>query len=1051
MEGFGQFRQKTTEELKKQVEATSEKLGTSIIRPNDSSDIFETNYEILSDTYKQRYDAYLKILRAEKGSDILTQEDKEKIRVRLEALNNLDNYIENHKINEEERILRHKQFTIFEDIRNFLEKGIDSGYIKLPTGTGKTVLFSQIVEALGLKTVITVPSKILVSQTGDRLEKFTDLEFGSVYTENKDFSKQTTITTYNSLVRQTKLGNLSPKDFNLIILDEAHKALGDETKKVVNEFDDIKLGFTATPKYSNYRDVKNILPQMMHSMSVVEATREGLINRFKVIVAETTVDLSGIKIKKGDYDSIELEKAVNIPSRNIAAVKLYKEAFSGKQGIAYCSGVKHAKDLTEMFLQQGVPAAYITGETPESERNDILAAYRSGEIKVLCNARVLIEGFDEKNASVCLNLHPTRSLVDAEQRAGRVLRLDENNPDKWAYIVDFVDKHGGRQPILFSTIAESAQVISEEDDLKIKEFPRDNFDNFKDRIFNDFNNFDNLSIDGLKITLDTREVMEVTRMYEAKNAKYAPEGWMTLNEISLTVQRDAKTVSKFINTLDLGPDEKQMFLSSNDVSHEHYSPELSVKIMNHFFALIRPSEGKVEAPVGWRTAVSLQKEFNVDAETIKKYATAVGSGNPDWFVFYLTKNNSAVEHYSPELVSLIKAKYATQENKKAPSGWYTSRTLMKILQVHNQTVKNYAEKFRLDHPNWFQIFRAGPNRSEHYAPELTRIIVEGLGGDISKIDIGEPKVTVKQPEKPFVDPTEQSPDNIVEEIPLYVVENDTWLKEYTKNMSPENLLNREQEHDLIKAAQSGNIDARNELVQRNLRLASWVAKKYQFLVENNRVVSFEDLLQEADSALFKAIEKFDLSQNTKFSTYAYQWIRQGIGRFLHEHSREIRLPSYMHENISKYKKAYAMLEDKIGSYPMLDELSKASGLDTDTILTVQSMVSQKMVYIDEESMIDDGEESPWLTRITDPDQKSPEDISHETLLRGEFDTLLKANLNEREYEVLSYRFGLEGQGEHTLEEIGQVFGLSRERIRQIEEKAKKKIYDNLSSLREKKE
>ncbi len=492
---------KSKHELKEQIKDTNKVLAVPISSASINKELRKLTTEEIKEKYTERYEVYLRILRAQKNNQEISEEDILNTQKWIESLNNLDRYIDSHQNRQEKRILREKQFTVFENVRKSLEQGKKEGYIKLPTGVGKTVLFSQIVESLGTKTLICVPSKILVTQTGEKLEEFTDVEFGKYFQHEKDFSKDVTIITYQSLINGIEKGIINPKDYGAIILDEVHKALGGKTSEAINKFNCIKLGFTATPQYTD-KNVSELLEHEIHSMSIAEGVNGGLINRFKSIFAHTEVDLSKVKIKQGEYDQDELEKAVNIQARNLSAVQLYKEMFVGQSAIAYCSGVTHAKDMADLFNKYGVSAAAITGTTSQGDREIILKKYHAGEIKVLCNAKVLIEGFDEPHASVALNLHPTLSKVNAEQRAGRVLRLDNDNPEKWAYVVDFIDKNARKPQVTFPEIAGASELSS---DIEPGAESRDG--SSREHLLG---NNKIPEIQGLRIILDTQEVMRMS-------------------------------------------------------------------------------------------------------------------------------------------------------------------------------------------------------------------------------------------------------------------------------------------------------------------------------------------------------------------------------------------------------------------------------------------------------------------------------------------------------------------------------------------------------------
>ncbi|NTU99142.1 DEAD/DEAH box helicase family protein, partial [Candidatus Falkowbacteria bacterium] len=252
---------KTPEELQKQVGDAEELLGAKIM-PREINN--EALVSEMKEKYGARYGVYLQMLRSRRNKREGNISEYTRAKNMIQALNNLDLYALRHQYDKEGRILRDRQFDVFSDISKFLESGGQNGYIKLPTGVGKTILFSQVVESMGLKTMIVVPSKILVGQTGEKLESFTELEYGSYFQDEKDASKQVVTITYQSLGRAIDEGIINPKDFQLLILDEAHKALSSNRQELLKNFDAIKLGFTATPKYSEEKHLKDLLENEIH-------------------------------------------------------------------------------------------------------------------------------------------------------------------------------------------------------------------------------------------------------------------------------------------------------------------------------------------------------------------------------------------------------------------------------------------------------------------------------------------------------------------------------------------------------------------------------------------------------------------------------------------------------------------------------------------------------------------------------------------------------------------------------------------------------------------
>jgi superfamily II DNA or RNA helicase len=458
---------KSQDVLQEQISTTQNILGhetksSLILESMANKGLLDLSEEELKKRFARRYEIYIQLLRDQRMVEnsrgaSLSERELEQMRKWLSVLNSLDKYIIDHHKGEEV-VLRGKQIDVFQSLHSFLEKGGLEGYVKLPTGVGKTVLFTELVEAMGLKTLIVVPTKILVDQTGEKIEKFApDIDFGKIYQFSKDHGKQVTIITYSSLVLQIDSGDINPSDYDCLILDEAHEALSGKRQESINKFQGaVKLGFSATPDFSEKKKLLHLLDTEIHSMCIREAIESGLLCGVSSVLVKTRVDLSTVSVDRGgEYSEKELEKAVNIAGRNKAAVEIYKKAFLGQLAVAYCVGIEHAKVVSEIFKKEGVMAEYISGRTPRNKQKELLRKFHEGEIMVLCNADLLIAGFDEPSAVICLNLRPTRSRIDAEQRGGRVLRLDVDNLAKHATVIDFIDENysENNRPILFADVA----------------------------------------------------------------------------------------------------------------------------------------------------------------------------------------------------------------------------------------------------------------------------------------------------------------------------------------------------------------------------------------------------------------------------------------------------------------------------------------------------------------------------------------------------------------------------------------------------------------------
>lgn len=260
------------------------------------------------------------------------------------------------------------------------------------------------------------------------------------------------------------------------------------------------------------------------------------------------------------------------------------------------------------------------------------------------------------------------------------------------------------------------------------------------------------------------------------------------------------------------------------------------------------------------------------------------------------------------------------------------------------------------------------------------------------------------------------------------------IQMYLKGIGQYSLLNAAQERDLAQRILAGDEEARNLLARANLRLVVSIAKKY---VGRSPDLTLLDLIQEGNLGLFKAVDKFDWTKGYKFSTYATWWIRQAITRALADQSRTIRIPVHMVETIAKYKQVVRRLSQDLGRDPLPEEIAVEMDLDVEKVHNIEK-INQDTVSL--ESPVGDDSEDKSTLKDFIPDEKilSPDQEASQRILSDQVKSIL-GDLSEKERKILEMRNGLLDGITHTLEEVGKEFGVTRERIRQIEAKAHEKI------------
>ncbi|MBQ5760071.1 MAG: RNA polymerase sigma factor RpoD [Schwartzia sp.] len=309
----------------------------------------------------------------------------------------------------------------------------------------------------------------------------------------------------------------------------------------------------------------------------------------------------------------------------------------------------------------------------------------------------------------------------------------------------------------------------------------------------------------------------------------------------------------------------------------------------------------------------------------------------------------------------------------------------------------------------------------------------------SELDVemdGELSVDVEQGEDVDIEgepDDEEGKEDEGPELDLSVPEGiaiDDPVRMYLKEIGRVALLTADEEIELAKRMENGDIEAQKRLAEANLRLVVSIAKRYV-----GRGMLFLDLIQEGNLGLIKAVEKFDYNKGYKFSTYATWWIRQAITRAIADQARTIRIPVHMVETINKLIRVSRQLLQELGRDPSLEEIGEKMDLNVERVREILK-IAQEPVSL--ETPIGEEEDSHLGDFIEDHDAPAPADAASFTLLKEQLEEVLDT-LTPREKKVLRLRFGLDDGRARTLEEVGQSFGVTRERIRQIEAKALRKL------------
>jgi superfamily II DNA or RNA helicase len=414
-----------------------------------------------------------------------------KLGQRLKLINNLEQYIANYESGLSGSKLDDHQGDVFHNLAKFMRgdptrKTEDplskAGYIEMPMGSGKTVIIAELLRAfhgdntIPIKSLVLVPKKEILKQTvgknGKRgfAEFAPDLDVTTYFGDNKDFSGEVVVMTYQSFNNALAKGIIDQDFCDVLICDEAHRALGPVTKKNIEEFrkDKVAVATTATSEFSENKKVEHLFPEKIHNLPLREAINRGILAPVQCWVYKTDVKVDQ-NLSHPDYTPGELKFLAQIEGRNQKAVEFAKAFIEqGLQGVISClpgEEVLHPKIVAEMLRdtfvtdphtgeQRLIRAQALSGKMPLLEREKYYEAYEAGKIDVLTFVDTIGEGWDSKVAKFLINLRPTCSPVLGIQRVGRILRHGAV-----AHVVDFIDRSQKAQFVALHALGEYRYVL----------------------------------------------------------------------------------------------------------------------------------------------------------------------------------------------------------------------------------------------------------------------------------------------------------------------------------------------------------------------------------------------------------------------------------------------------------------------------------------------------------------------------------------------------------------------------------------------------------------
>lgn len=627
------------------------------------------------------------------------------VSARLHMIDAVGSYIDDKEAGMNASELKQHQQSVFYDIQKFLQDPpLDSrgepqskGFIKLPTSTGKTALFSTLANVFNtknselgqtLKGVVLVPRLDLIAQTMGENEdrgfaRFgPDTELSEYHGTKKDLNGDTVIMTYQSMIHAVKNGAIDENTFDYFICDEAHRAIGEVTLDALKQItkNKVVIGLTATPDYAENKKVEDFFEHCIHNMDFHEAIEQSLLAPIQAHLIASEEKIS--KLKVGEFSEAELADLIDDEWSNQKAVEFAKAYLeSGRKGIISCipgMNTRHAKEMALKLSQEFITdpktkelrrirAVAMSGNS--RNRESVYKSFEHGDIDVLTYVNLLTEGWDSKQAKFLINLRPTASPVTAIQRLGRVLR--QNDAGQSAVVLEVLRKSPKPQYTFWEALGE------ETFDYR-KTWPSGTSEStLPENLFDASKALPKELIDALK-SVQHRTIREL--VIDPSQPMELPEGYTNIENLAKMLDISPMTVRAVLQTKALEGEEYQVFLGQSGTPGIALSPQQQESIIQEI-----ESRGLLldKAPEGYISLLALAKRLRVSRLTLDK---VVGELEETGEVFPRYKFFAAIATaVSPEQQEKI-ASRPEFNIQRPPEGYKSSNALRTEMQTDPRSV-----------------------------------------------------------------------------------------------------------------------------------------------------------------------------------------------------------------------------------------------------------------------------------------------------------------------------------------------------------------------------